>query len=256
MKRIILILLVVVLLMSMLCPFAFARAGGGGGGGSAGIGGRGGFIIRSFERTRNFLSNNFGDRLGIFIYFLFLTVFVLMACVFFSVIFISIQYTRFKSKMVLSRLGKKDPVWNAEKLSKHIKHSFYEIQKAWSDQKLGTVRHLLSDSLYADFAQKLEQNKEQNIVNKLSKIKIKKIHPVSVQDRIGEQNDCVWYYIKARMLDLTYEVSTMQLLSERKKPESFVEYWRFCKKDGYWVLDCIMQQREFKRSFLKSERLQ
>lgn len=254
MKRAIAFILILLVLSSLLCPFAYARAGGGGGGFS---GGGGGFFrsFRRIARMRDTLTNNYGT-VGYILYLVICAVFLFIMGIAGFLTTLAFRRAQIKSKILLSKLGKKDPVWNPKKLDRHIKLSFYKIQKAWSDDKLSAVRHLLSDSLYEDFSQKLELNRKGNVINKLSKINLKKAYPISVQDRIGEDNDCVWYYIKASMVDLTYEVSTMQLLSDIKTPIPFVEYWRFCKKDGGWVLDRIMQQYEFEKSFAKSERPQ
>ena len=251
MKRIFAFILILLVLSTLLCPFAYARAGGGGGGG---IGG-GGRLFRSFRRMRISLTNNYGT-FGYFIYLLIYVLFILVACLVSFLSFVAFKRSQIKSKLLLKKLGKNDPLWNPKKLDRHIKLSFYKIQRAWSDEKLSSVKQLLSDSLYEEFSQKLERNRKENVVNKLSNINLKKAYPISVQDRIGEENDCIWYYIKASMVDLTYEVSTMRLLSEVKTPTTFVEYWRFCKRDGRWVLDRIMQQDEFEESFIKSERPQ
>ena len=85
-----------------------------------------------------------------------------------------------------------------------------EYQKLFEDaSKSGFVRVRVDGIMY-DLMEKipLEKNKKHNI-------------EISVQDRIGEDNDCVWYYIKASMVDLTYEASTMQLLSDIKTEK----YW-------------------------------
>lgn len=252
MKKVFSFTTVILCLFTLLQTSAFARAGGGGGGISGG-----GRLFRRFnDFFRNFGPEQSLDNSVYVVYLVLVFLCILVFSIFAIILCVALVRARIKSKILLTRLGKNDPLWNPKTVDLHIKQSFYDIQKAWSDERIHTVKHLLSETLYQDFLHKLERNRKENTKNVLSKIKLKKAYPVSVQDRIGEDNDCIWYCIKARMLDLTYEASTMQLLSEVKKPTSFTEYWRFCKKDGTWVLDRIYQELEYKSLIVKSERPQ
>lgn len=254
MKRIISITLILLIILSLFCPVALARAGGGGGGG----GGGGAFFGRRYFHFSHFKNSIQGlpmpvQGFAIFLYY-FAVLFSVVASIWIAVtIAISIKRAHIKSKILLKKLGKNDPVWDPKTLDKYVCRSFFIIQNAWSEQKLHVIKPLLSESLYKEFEQTLEQNKRDHTKNVLSKIKLKKAFPVSVQDRIGDDNDYIWYHIYASMVDLTYDTDTNRLLSETKKPTSFVEYWRFKKQGDKWVLDRICQQGEFEKFILKSE---
>ena len=256
MKKIITKITSIIIFFATLESVVFARAGGGGGGFSGG-GGGGRLFHRHLYRHVYDASGNQGLAGFAAAVCLLFEIGVLGVAVVSTVLFvIKLKRSKRNSKLLLSKLEKEDPIWNAKALDNHVRNSFYKIQKAWSDDKIHLVKHLLSDTLYADFQKKLELNRKDNVQNVLSKIQLLDAYPMSVQDRIGEENDCVWYYIEAKMLDLTIDLSTRRVLSDIRTPQKFVEYWRFCKKDKSWVLDRISQQQEFESLIGNSQRPQ
>lgn len=246
MKKILSYLSTSFICFTLLQAAAFARAGGGGGSSGGGGGRRVHFFLGDLFSGSASTPEIMLSILAIIIELVFVGSIITSAVI----IFISLKRKRAKSKILLEKLGKSDPIWNPETLDRHVRNSFYKIQKAWSDDNLSSVRHLLSDRVYDDFSSQLEKNRKGNVRNELSKIKIIKAYPVSVYDRIGEENDCVRYYIKASMLDIDVDVITRQVLSEIRKPTKFAEYWCFRKKDGGWVLDEITSEYDFKKSIL------
>ena len=248
MKKILSYLSAILICFATLQTVAFARAGGGGGSSGGGGGRRIHFFIGNLFSGAASTPEILLSILAIIIEFAIIGSLIASTVI----VFISLKRSRAKSKILLEKLGKSDPLWNPKTLDKHVRDSFFKIQKAWSDDNIQSVRHLLSDKLYADFSLQLERNRKGNVRNELSKIKIIKAYPVSVHDRIGEDNDCIRYFIKASMIDLTVDVTTRQVLSEIKKPMKFVEYWCFRKKDGSWVLDEISSEQEFKKSILNT----
>ena len=241
MKKIISIITSVLVFFTVFQTYAFARAGGGGGSG----GGGGGGFFRFGRHSRVNIFERIGTADSVMEFALCIVVLILetaaiLLAVYLSiVVFLKLKSLRFKSRILLEKLSKTDPVWNPKNFDKHVRYSLYKIQQAWSDDNIFSVRELMSDTLYEDFSKKLELNRKDNIQNRLSEIKLINAYPISVQDRIGDDNDCIWYYIKASMVDINVDKTTMRTLSGSKTPVVFVEYWRFCKKDGSWVFDKI-----------------
>lgn len=252
-KRVIAILLLIVLLMSAIAPFAFARAGGGGGGG-----GGGGFSrIRRFGRHIDAFKV-LDDSLPIGAYYLVFFVYLLLyfgmiiAFPIFAVKVIIKRKRKVKrNKQLLLLLGKNDSSFNPQQLQKHVENTYFEIQKAWSDNQIFRVKHLMDDNLYEEFCELLRQNERMGKRNILSKIKLLRADPIQVFDHSDDSRDHIWYYIKGKMSDKTVFIDSQDtdselknMFSSEKNPSRFVEYWKFVKKDDSWVLTKIAQQHE------------
>ncbi|MET7040991.1 hypothetical protein WBZ18_09715 [Clostridium botulinum] len=46
------------------------------------------------------------------------------------------------------------------------------------------------------------------------------------------------------MIDYTINEKTTQVVDEKTRNSSFIEYWKFIKKNDSWVVDLIMQEDE------------
>ncbi len=251
MKRIIAIVLVLVLLMCTLTPFAFARAGSGGGGG-------GGFgRIHRFSRRLDIfkLLDNplpYGAYYLVLLAYLLLYFGVIIAFPLFAIKTIVKRTKKIKrNKELLLLLGKNDSSFNPQQLQRHVENTYFEIQKAWSDNQIFRVKHLMDDSLYEEFLELLKQNERMGKRNVLSKIKLLRAEPLQVFDHSDDSRDHIWYYIKGKMVDKTVYVDSQSTDSELKNifcsdknPSRFVEYWKFIKKDDNWVLAKIAQKYE------------
>ncbi len=252
-KRIIASLLIIVLLMCAFAPFAFARAGGGGGGG----GGSSGRTLHRFARRVdifNVLDDPFPIGAYYLIYFVYLLFYfgALIAFPFFAIKMIIKRKRKTKSnKQLLLLLSENDLSWNPKKLQNHIEDTYFQIQKAWSDNQLFRVKHLMDDKLYEEFLELLKQNERMGKRNVLSKIRLLRADPIQVFDHSDDSRDHIWYYIKGKMVDKTVYIDSpnndaeiSNLFFSSKTTSRFVEYWKFVKRNDTWVLSKIAQKDE------------
>ena len=86
--------------------------------------------------------------------------------------------------------------------------------------------------------------KYKNQRNVLEKISLVSALPVAVYDDSDNSRDYIWFYIKGRMVDYTIDTDTQLIVEGRTTPASFVEYWKFVRKENNWVLDSILQKNE------------
>ncbi len=233
MKKTVFIILIASLLLVILSLFVSAegveacwesspvllRAGGGGGGG--------GSSMRFLVETNLFY-------------------FVIPLILFPSSIVAYLQLTKRarKAKRLLKESMQSDSTWKYAQISSTVKESFLSIQHAWTNMDMSTASQYMSDELLRGFETKLDWMKRRNEQNILKGIRLLKALPVAVYDDPDNSHDCVWFYIKGRMIDYTVDVNTQALLNGSKMPSSFVEYWQFTKKDGRWVLNKILQKDE------------
>ena len=144
----------------------------------------------------------------------------------------------------MKKIKKSDRAWKYKNVSKNVEESFFAIQNAWTNMDLSTASKYMSDELLDSFNTKLswmEYKKQRNV---LKKIKLLRALPVAVYDDSDDTRDYIWFYIKGKMVDYTIDTDTHMVLEGSKLALSFVEYWRFIRKDGRWVLDKILQKNE------------
>ena len=86
--------------------------------------------------------------------------------------------------------------------------------------------------------------KYKNQRNVLEKISLVSALPVAVYDDSDNSRDYIWFYIKGRMVDYTIDTETQLIVEGSTSPSSFVEYWKFVRKNDSWVLSNILQKNE------------
>ncbi len=149
-----------------------------------------------------------------------------------------------KSKALIRQMQKSDNAWKFKSILEDVETGFYAIQNAWSELDMTPASQHMSDKLFEIFQNRLYNIKSRGEQNILKDIKLLKALPVSVYDSADNDNDYVWFYIRARMIDYTIDQATHTKLSGNTSPESFVEYWQFVRKNDNWVLNKILQKNE------------
>ncbi len=76
------------------------------------------------------------------------------------------------------------------------------------------------------------------------KIKLLNAKPVGLQHYKDNSKDVIWFYIHGLMIDYTINEKTTQVVDGKTRNSSFIEYWKFIKKNDSWVVDLIMQEDE------------
>lgn len=252
MKKIICLILLTIIMISVLAITVYAndadyccnlppvslRAGGGssgGGGGSSGGSSGGGSHSHSSGSGRQptLFESVFG--------------FIMLPFVLFSssiVFYIQLTKRSRKAKRLMKQMKRGDSAWKYQYVSSNVEESFLAIQQAWTDMDMSTASQYMSDELLDSFQTKLNWMKYKNQKNVLEKIRLIEALPVAVYDDSDNSRDYIWFYIKGRMVDYTIDTDTQLIVEGRTTPSSFVEYWKFVRKENNWVLDSILQKNE------------
>lgn len=141
-------------------------------------------------------------------------------------------------------LDNKDHTWKYKTLQKRVVETYYNLQKAWTKQNLKIAKDYISPELYEMYEIRIEWMKMRNERNVLKKIKLKKAIPIHLYDDIDDSKDYVWYYVKGQMIDYTINTCTLEIVDGYNEKSTFVEYWKFGKNNGKWVLKQIIQENE------------
>lgn len=213
------------------------RAGGGGsssGGGSSG-GSSGG------HTTRGSVSNRPTSIIGTILHhIIFFILFFFTAIVF----YLKIIRASINSKRLLKLLDDKDKSWNYRNIEQQVINTFYLVQESWTNMDMSASKEYMDDDLYETFNTKLEWMQMGNKRNILKKIKLINLKPISIYDDEDDSKDLIWFYIKGKMVDYIINTETNEKIEGNDYSKSFVEFWKFVKKDEKWVLAKILQKDE------------
>ena len=147
----------------------------------------------------------------------------------------------------LDKLDDVDSFWNGKNLNELIRHCYFEIQNAWSHQNLEALKDLLTPELYDVWQTKIIWQQFRNEKNILKNIQLIKTYIVDVNDQEDDDKDSFWVYIEGKMDDQTIQEDGTVL---EAYTDIFVEYWRFCRRDCFILLDEVLQQEEFENRIL------
>lgn len=148
------------------------------------------------------------------------------------------------SKKIMRLLSNKDHTWKYKNIQKRVVDTYYNLQKAWTNQNLKIAKDYISPELYDMYEIRIEWMKMRKQKNILKKIKLKKVVPIQLNDDKDDSKDYIWYYIKGQMIDYTINVSTLEIVSGDTVKSTFVEYWKFGKSNNKWVLKQIIQKKD------------
>lgn len=249
MKKIFCIMLSVILLFSLFATTVFAvntgeaktisaitlRAGGGGGsGGGGGGGGSGGGSHHSGSgRPATLLET--------------ILHYIMMPFVLFSstiVFYVKLTKRSRKAKKLMKQMMQSDSAWKYKDISATVNDSFIAIQTAWSNMDMTPAASYMSDDLLESFQMKLNWMAYRKEKNVLENIQLINALPVAVHDDSDNSRDFVWFYIKGKMVDYTIDTDTQLKIDGNTSASSFVEYWKYVRKEDRWVLDEILQKDE------------
>lgn len=225
MKKVIAVCLI--LLSLSIIPVS-ARAGGGssGGGGSGGSG----------SSSHHHSSQNSQDL-------------PIVGCIGMSLVMGSIYYMRYMKNIDMHRHIKKplqdacrqDDFWNEGQLKKKVEEAYYAIQEAWSEQDLKSLKGYLTEELYNQWEIKINWQIYRHERNVLEDICLISKRIVLMNDEDNNENDYFWVAVVGRMKDQIICNDEIQSMNH----DTFVEYWKFKRRDDTILLDQILQEDEF-----------
>ncbi len=128
---------------------------------------------------------------------------------------------------------------NEELIKNLTKNIFLELQKAWSNGDLSSVRNFLTDRMYNYLEQQLNQLKEKGLRNVVKNPKINDIEIVHVEEE-GDKKVVV-VKIDATLTDYVVDKNGNIVEGSETEPIKMTEYWAFVGKALNWKLDDIKQ---------------
>lgn len=211
------------------------RAGGGGSSGGSSGSSSGSHSGSGYYSTRPV------SLLGrILNYIIFLFLFFFTAIIF----YVKVLRASINSKRLLKIMDDKDSTWNYKMMEKQVIQAFYSIQESWTNMDMTSSKEYMDDNLYEQFQMKLEWMKMGDKQNILKRIRLVDLKPISIHDDEEDDRDLVWFYIKGKMVDYTINTSTNEKIEGSNLSKSFVEFWKFVRKEDRWVLAKILQKEE------------
>lgn len=148
------------------------------------------------------------------------------------------------SKKLLKILDDKDKNWNYKNIENQVIKTFYSVQESWTNMDMTPSKEYMDDNLYETFNTKLEWMQMGDKRNILKKIKLINLKPISIYDDKDDSKDSIWFYIKGKMIDYTINTETNEKIEGNDYSKTFIEFWKFVKKDDRWVLAKILQKDE------------
>lgn len=130
----------------------------------------------------------------------------------------------------LSELRVRDAKFDKQAFLERVKNAFVKIQKAWSEKKLESVQHFLSDGVYDRFNIMLKILSEQNLRNKLDNINVLDCDVRYVHN--DEYYNVISISITASIVDTIVEEKTGKIVEGSTLPDVFEEIWTFIRRPG------------------------
>ncbi|ACA45963.1 Tim44 domain-containing protein [Clostridium botulinum] len=246
-KNLIFILLFIIIFIFNLSMTVSARSGGGhssGGGhgsssghGSGSHGSRGSSSRGYYESSES----NVGDLIEILIVPLFIILIWKRDAI---ICRPKISRKSKEAEKIIRRLKNVDISYSKDMLQNRVEKTYFKMQEAWTSLNLEISKEYMSEDIYKLHNSKLAWMEIRNQRNVLKNIKLLNAKPVGLEHYKDNSKDFIWFYIHGAMIDYTIDEITTQVVDGNTRNSSFIEYWKFIKKNDSWVVDLIMQEDE------------
>ena len=149
-----------------------------------------------------------------------------------------------EAEKIIGRLKNVDISYSKEMLQNRVEKTYFKMQEAWTNINLEISKEYMSEDIYKLHNSKLAWMEIRNQRNVLKNIKLLSAKPVGLEHYEDNSKDFIWFYIHGSMIDYTIDEITTQVVDGNTRNSSFIEYWKFIKKNDSWVVDLIMQEDE------------
>jgi predicted lipid-binding transport protein (Tim44 family) len=142
----------------------------------------------------------------------------------------------------LANIRQFDPDFDPAKFQDMCMDTFFQIQGAWANRDMSTIKNLLTAEMYGILQQDADQLKAQKIINRLENIAVRSVDPTEAWQESGA--DFITVRMYANLLDYNVDETTGQVIDGSKtEPVKFEEYWTFTRPVGNnpWQLSAIQQ---------------
>ncbi|ENK1244583.1 Tim44 domain-containing protein [Clostridium botulinum] len=245
-KNLIFILLFIIIFIFNLSMTVSARSGGGhssGGGHGSSHSSSGGHGSRGSSSRGNYKSSesNVGDLIEILIVPLFIILIWKKDTIICKT---KISRKSKEAEKIIGRLKNVDISYSKEMLQNRVEKTYFKMQEAWTNLNLKISKEYMSEDIYKLHNSKLAWMEIRNERNVLKNIKLLNAKPVGLEHYEDNSKDFIWFCIHGAMIDYTIDEITTQVVDGNTRNSSFIEYWKFIKKNDSWVVDLIMQEDE------------
>ena len=152
----------------------------------------------------------------------------------------------FKSRLVrrsLEELAVDDKLWNPDRIEKHVRHVFMEVQLSWARRNLGPAHEHVSQRLHDDLTLRLEKMKERKRRNIMNEVRFKHADAVGLIASPDPSDDRIWVWIDASLVDYIIDEDTGIVMDGcAEGPRRLREVWSFVRGSEGWVVDEINQK--------------
>jgi predicted lipid-binding transport protein (Tim44 family) len=144
----------------------------------------------------------------------------------------------------IGHIRQMDSAFNEQAFKDQCMDNFFNVQGAWANRDMTTVRNLLTDEMFGILQGDVENLKRGGKINRLDNIAVRTVDIVEVWQESGK--DFITVRFLANLLDYTVDETSSQVLSGSKtEPVKFEEYWTFTRPVGNnpWQLSAITQSQ-------------
>lgn len=152
----------------------------------------------------------------------------------------------------LRRLGVFEAQWDVVHIEKRAKRVFFGVEDAWRKQNMDAARDLVSERLFGELADKLEQLRRRSRVNVMEDLKLRHAIVVGATAGLAPQDDRVSVWMCGELVDyVVSEPSGLLADGSAAGPRRLWELWHFVRADDGWVVDRIDQHAYSWKAFLQ-----
>jgi predicted lipid-binding transport protein (Tim44 family) len=137
-----------------------------------------------------------------------------------------------------------DPLFDAELVQERAAALFVAIQRAWSDNDVGTLRGMVGPELMVEWEARLTDFRRKGWRNAVDVLDGPEVRYVGVTNRAGDAEDRVVVQLTARLRDVVVDRYGDVLPSDEGEVARISEFWTLGKRGGEWVVVSIEQERE------------
>ncbi len=142
----------------------------------------------------------------------------------------------------LDNIRQFDPYFDQGKFSDMAMDTFFQIQGAWANRDMSSVRNLLTDEMCKLLQGDADRLRSEKKINRLENIAVRSVDITEAWQESG--TDYVTVRVYANLLDYNVDETTGRVIEGSKtEPVKFEEYWTFARPVGNnpWKLSAIQQ---------------
>jgi predicted lipid-binding transport protein (Tim44 family) len=137
-----------------------------------------------------------------------------------------------------------DPLFDAELVERRAAALFAAVQRAWSQNDVGTLRRLVGPDLMVEWEARLADFRRKGLRNVVDVLDGPEVHYVGMQNREGDDEDRVVVLLRARLRDVAVDRHGRTIPSPDGEVANIREFWTLGKRGGDWVVVSIEDERE------------